>query len=74
MAKKRLWLIEYYRINPITGEKGWDIHFAWVNADIAMNAEAKLKAQDIRFDCVISCSEQAEITPLVMSERPLRLY
>lgn len=64
-ATKNLYLIEFYTNNLVTGESGWEINFAWVRATDKVEAEAKLKAnQGKRFDCVITCEEQAEIFPL----------
>ena len=63
--KNRLYLIEFYTRNPLTGEGGWDINFAWVYAQNARDAKVKLlRNQRNRFDEVITCEEQSEIVPL----------
>lgn len=72
--RKELWLIEYYRKHPTTGEPGWDIHFAWVNnASTREEAINKVKKEDPRFDVVITCNRQAEMFALAMQESPLWL-
>lgn len=60
-----LYLIEFYTVNPETGEGGWEINFAWVFALNAEQAKRKLRNnQGNRFDEVITCEQQAEIVPL----------
>lgn len=61
----RLFLIEYYTFEPNTRTPGWEIHFAWVNAN--NNAEAREKARTLpNFDCVITCGEVANKFPLAL--------
>jgi hypothetical protein len=71
--ERRLWLIEYYRKNPETGERGWTIPFAWVNAPTRCHAKRRLAEADPLFDVTILASEQAEVVPLATKEPPLRL-
>lgn len=60
---QNLYLVEYYRKHPGTGETGFEIRFAWIGADSA--AEARSKAANlVFFDVVIQCEQQAEIFPL----------
>lgn len=60
---KSLYLVEYYRKHPGTGETGFEIRFAWIGADDS--TEARNKAKDLPFfDVVITCEQQAEIFPL----------
>ena len=70
---KMLFLIEFYTNHPegvkrgviLDHEHGWDINFAWVYADDKAAAKALLEAnQGLRFDCVITCEQQAQIVPL----------
>lgn len=61
---KNLYLIEFYT-NSKTGVSGWEINFAWVFAISKAKAREKLAAQQgSRFDEVITCEQQASITPL----------
>jgi hypothetical protein len=66
---RNLYLIEFYTVKPATvthpAIRGWDINFAWVYAADKAEAKHKLaKFQGNRFDCVITCEQQAEISPL----------
>jgi hypothetical protein len=61
-----LFLIEYYKRNPQTGEPGWDIELAWVHADNRAKAEALLAKNDLLFDEVITCSEASQKYPLAL--------
>lgn len=64
-AIKNLYLIEFYTNNLKTGESGWEINFAWVFAISRAQAETRLATnQGSRFDCVITCEQQASIFPL----------
>lgn len=66
---KTLFLIEFYTNHPKHGS-GWEINFAWVFAPDKAAAKAKLQTQQgKRFDCVITCEQQAEIVPLSGSFR-----
>lgn len=71
--KTNLYLVEYYRKNPTTGEGGWDIRFAWVKAISKVFAGAKVREADGLFDCVITMSEQSERFPLAGCDDPLVL-
>ncbi len=70
---KSLYLIEYYQRNRKTGETGWDINFAWVDAKDSTEAREKV-AKAPYFDVVITCSEAIEIVPLAGVTRPVRIY
>ncbi len=65
----RLFLVEYYKNDPITGTTGWTIEFAWVYADNKKQAREKVKAQP-HFDCVITCEEAGAICHLHMGDDP----
>jgi hypothetical protein len=62
---KNLYLIEFYTNRPGKTNDGWEINFAWVYAWTKPEAKAKLaKQQGPRFDCVITCEQQAEVSAL----------
>jgi hypothetical protein len=70
--KKRLYLVEYYRKNPVTGEPGWDIHFAWVMSQNGANeAQNSVREEEPFFDAVIQIGEQSEIFALKGVPSPL---
>ena len=63
--KQDLYLIEFYVKNPVTGEEGYDIYFAWVYAGNKENAFKKLIFSQIAYlDETISITEHSEIVPL----------
>ena len=66
--KKNLYLIEFYVKDPVTGEGGYDINFAWVYADSMSSAENILVGYiGDRFDETIQVTEQSEIRPFAGS-------
>ena len=65
-----LYLIEYYTKNPVTGEGGWDIRFAWVYAKTNQEAREKVKTVPL-FDEVITCGRQAQIVNLKCKPEPV---
>ncbi len=64
MEKEKLWLIEYYTLEPGTSRGGWDIKHAWVMAETKAVAKEKLSGNRSDFDCIITIEEQAERFPL----------
>lgn len=68
-----LWLVEYYRKHPVTGEEGWTIHFAWVRAYTHTDARNRLRLADPLFDVVITCSRAYEVLPIGGLQNPLLL-
>lgn len=58
-----LYLVEYYRKHPGTGETGFEIRFAWIGAANSDEARSKVKLLPF-FDVVIQCEQQAEIFAL----------
>ena len=63
--KPNLYLIEFYVKDPVTGEGGYDINFAWVYAYSRDTALRKLiQNQNNRFDEVIRIDGQPWVFPL----------
>jgi hypothetical protein len=61
--KTNLYLIEFYVKDPITGEGGYDIHFAWVYAYDMLSAQNKLEESTPFFDEPIRINKFDEILP-----------
>lgn len=53
------YLVEYYKVNPETQEKGWDTGFLWVTADNCRQAREQAKSFR-NFDKVIQITGHTE--------------
>jgi hypothetical protein len=62
--KTSLYLIEFYIKDPVTGEGGYDINFAWVYAYSKESARKRVDDTTPFFDAIIQVTEQYEIIPL----------
>lgn len=54
---EKLYLVEYYTLEPGTNNGGWEIRFAWVSANSYKEAKEKMKRVP-EFDEIITISEQ----------------